>query len=90
MSQHEPFRVYCNSASFGFSAWDIRLKLMELIEANVNVEHGTVVMSPAHAKAFLEAFQSAIRQYEEKFGEIDLSRIKDAPMPTPEESPATR
>jgi|GEM_PF-946813 hypothetical protein len=40
--------------------------------------HGTVVMSPTHAKAFLEAFQSTIKQFEEKFGEIDLGRIREA------------
>jgi len=39
--------------------------------------HGTVVMAPAHAKAFLEALQTTVAIYEEKFGEIDLARIKE-------------
>jgi hypothetical protein len=38
----------------------------------------TVLMSPAHAKAVCEALANTLRLYEEKFGEIDLERIRGA------------
>jgi hypothetical protein len=34
-------------------------------------------MSPFHAKAMLEALQQTIRTYEEKFGEIDITKIQE-------------
>jgi hypothetical protein len=40
--------------------------------------HGSVVMTPAHAKAFLTGLKQTIDVYEEKFGEIDVQRILDA------------
>ena len=67
----------------GLSAWDVRIKLGEILSqkegGNLVVRnHGMIVMAPAHAKAFLEALQITVSMYEEKFGEIDLARIKEA------------
>lgn len=75
------FRVYCNAIEFGYSPWDIRLIIKELVEARDQqttfVTHGTIAMSPVHAKAALEALQKTVAIYEEKFGEIDISKIKE-------------
>lgn len=77
------FSIYVNNTEMGLSAWDVRIKLGEISsqkpDGNLVVKnHGMIVMSPAHAKAFLEALQTTVSLYEEKFGEIDLARIKDA------------
>jgi len=76
------FSVYVNNTDMGLSAWDVRIRLGEIVgqkpEGALMVKnHGTVVMAPAHAKAFLEALQTTVAIYEEKFGEIDLARIKE-------------
>jgi hypothetical protein len=75
------FSIYVNNTEMGLSAWDLRIRVGEILgqkpEGNFVVKnHGTIVMAPAHAKAFLEALQTTVAIYEEKFGEIDLSRIK--------------
>jgi hypothetical protein len=38
-------------------------------------------MSPPYAKAMLEALQTIVKAYEEKFGEIALARIQAAINP---------
>jgi hypothetical protein len=79
--KHE-FSIYCNGIEVGFTPWDIRLVIKEIVDVldqkPVIVKHGTIAMSPPHAKAMLEAMQRAIAIYEEKFGEIDLTKIKEA------------
>jgi hypothetical protein len=76
-----PFLIYCNNSEMGLTPWDVRIKFMEVFdregEAAVIRRHGTVVVSPQHAKAMLEALTETIRVYESKFGEIDLARIKE-------------
>jgi hypothetical protein len=66
----------------GISPWDVRMTLMELLgqkDNRIQVEvHGTVVMSPAHAKMFFEALKKTIQNYEEQYGEIDVSKIRAA------------
>lgn len=85
-----PFSIYCNQIEFGYSPWDIRLVIKEMTdvveEKPVIKKHGTIVMSPAHAKAAVEALQRAISIYEAKFGEIDLSKINET-VGVPHESP---
>jgi hypothetical protein len=81
-SEVEPqFLVYCNNSEMGLTPWDIRIKFMEVFDREgdnaVIRRHGTVVFSPQHAKAMLESLAETIRVYEEKFGEIDLARIKE-------------
>ena len=75
------FSIYCNSTEIGLSPWDVRIKLMEGLGGEAGVlevmVHGTVVMSPLHAKAFLEALQRTIHIYEDNFGPIDISRVNE-------------
>jgi hypothetical protein len=77
-----PFLIYCNMTEMSVSPWDVRIKLLESFDNDgiipVVKKHGVMVMSPAHAKAMLEALEQTVRIYEEKFGEIDLTKIKEA------------
>jgi len=73
------FSVYCNSTEVLLSPWDMRINVMENIppkegQAQLMV-HGSVVMSPVHAKALLQALAQTITLYEEKFGELDVQKI---------------
>jgi hypothetical protein len=76
------FNVYVNNTELGFTPWDIRFRFREIMDSQgtqpVIKNHGLVVMAPAHAKALAETLQNTIATYEEKFGEIDLSKIKAA------------
>jgi hypothetical protein len=75
-----PFVIYCNSTEMTVTPWDIRIKLMEMYDAEGTTpivrKHGVVVTSPMHAKAMLEALKTTIQKYEENFGTIDLERIQ--------------
>lgn len=74
--------MYVNNVEMAFSAWDIRIQIGEVLGQKdgelVGKNLGTVVMAPAHAKAFLEALKTTMSLFEEKFGEIDMARIKEA------------
>jgi hypothetical protein len=76
------FAVYSNMAEVLLGGWDIRINFMEIVPPKdgkgIATVHGSVVMSPAHAKAFLSGLKQTIDMYEEKFGEIDLQRVLDA------------
>jgi hypothetical protein len=78
----EKFSVYCSATEIFLSGWDVRINLMENIPPMggrpTALVHGSVVMSPVHAKAFQQALKKAIDQYEEKFGELDVQRVLDA------------
>jgi hypothetical protein len=75
------FLIYCNMTEMSVSPWDVRIKLMESFDNEGNVpivkRHGVMLMSPVHAKAMLEALEQTVRVYEEKFGEIDLAKVKN-------------
>lgn len=75
------FSVYCSATEIFLSGWDVRINLMENIPPMggrpAALVHGSVVMSPVHAKAFAQALSKAMAQYEEKFGEIDVQKVLD-------------
>ena len=75
------FSVYCNGTEFFMSGWDVRINFLENVPPQegkpISVVHGSIVMSPVHAKAFLHAFSNTLRQYEEQFGEIDAQKVMD-------------
>lgn len=68
-------QVYVNAGEVGFSSYDIRVKLGQLVErdgqtiAEVNF---TLMMSPQHAKVLTAAMAQSIRAYEAQHGEISL------------------
>jgi len=77
----EQFSVYTNRVELNLTIWDLRLQIMEIVGKDEDSNsllikhHGSVAMSPLHGKALLRALDSTIKQYEEKFGELDLSRL---------------
>ena len=74
------FKVYVNNTEIGFTPWDIRLTLSEILggdRAGIHVEKlGMLVMSPLHAKALLKALDTALSKYEGRFGKIELDRVE--------------
>jgi hypothetical protein len=57
--------IYCNSTRVGITGWDIRVIFGE--GQQVTEESVTVVMAPAHAKAFVKGVADAVRAYEAKW-----------------------
>jgi hypothetical protein len=76
----EKFSVYTNRVALNLTIWDLRMQIMEIVgkdddDSLLVKPHGTVTMSPLHGKALLRALESTIKQYEERFGEIDMSKL---------------
>src|SRR3989304_820553 len=73
-AQGAAYRIhYVNSSRMAVSPWDVRLTVGQVIEAagrQVNQDEATLIMSPQHAKQFLQSLEKTIRQYEEMFGAI--------------------
>jgi Protein of unknown function (DUF3467) len=68
--------VYANSARLNISLWDFKFSFGEVEEITPDVmrvsEKVRVLMSPQHAKVFLQVFQQNLKRYEDKFGEIKV------------------
>ncbi len=74
--------IYTNSIGVEISTFDMKLNLDYVTTDTSNdteqrINLCEVVMSPQHAKAFLETLQNAVNMYEEKIGKIDLKPIKE-------------
>ncbi len=80
--EEHPLVIYCNSTEMSATPWDIRIKLMEMYDADGTTplvrKHGVLITSPMHAKAMLEALRITVQKYEEAFGVIDLEKIQTA------------
>lgn len=74
--------IYTNSIGVEVSTFDIKLNI-DYITTDTDKDSAKkinlceVVMSPQHAKAFLETLQNSVNMYEEKIGEINLKSIKE-------------
>jgi hypothetical protein len=68
--------VYANSARLNISLWDFKFSFGEVEEISSDTmkvsEKVRVLMSPQHAKVFLQVFQQNLKRYEDKFGEIKV------------------
>src|ERR1700737_342643 len=66
--------LYCNGSRLAFGIYDFRLLFSEVMMTSggefVQVDRVSVVMSPQHAKRFVESVASKVREYEERFGAI--------------------
>jgi hypothetical protein len=84
------FSLYSNRTQVVTGPWDIRFQFGEIVgndgDSLLMVKHGSIVMSPGHAKAFLEVFQDTLKKYEERFGEIDVSRFRQEAQDEPDPS----
>ena len=71
--------AYANQAQITSSPFDVRLAFSEMQpdEAGelIALERATIVMSPQHAKIMLLLFNQNIVRWEEKFGQIDLTKF---------------
>lgn len=72
-------KIYTNSIGIEASVFDIKLKVnYDTSNEEKKAEKEElceIVMSPQHAKAFLNVLNNTIKEYEKSFGEINL-RIK--------------
>ncbi|MGA2350492.1 MAG: DUF3467 domain-containing protein [Terracidiphilus sp.] len=67
--------VYTNTVTVMNGQFDIRLLFNEIVSEGMgrpveSVLRANVTMTPAHAKAFVEALSNALEQYPNTFGEI--------------------
>lgn len=70
------FTAYANSANFAHTFFDFQIHFAEIKVRNLQnivVESfATIIMSPQHAKAFLEHLSQNVALYEARFGEIKI------------------
>jgi hypothetical protein len=68
--------IYANSARLHISLWDFKFSFGEVEDISSETmrvsEKVRVLMSPQHAKVFLQVFQENLKRYEDKFGEIKI------------------
>ena len=70
------FTTYANSTRMTVGLWDFKFAFGEVENADSSEikvsEKMAIIMSPQHAKMFLQIFEKNLRRYEEQFGEIKL------------------
>jgi len=66
---------YCDQAMISHNPFGFTLDFAQQIPQMRMIKIlSRVAMSPEHAKAFLEALTENVKKYEEKFGEIELTK----------------
>ena len=72
-------RFYANSVEIGISNWDVQIAFGEVIVADDRKvalqEKAIIVMSPQHAKAFLNVLLSNVALFEKQFGVIKVPGV---------------
>ena len=66
-------KIYSNATRMALSLWDIQVTFSQGVsgpDGQVMEDEVCVIMSPQHAKALLNNWQSTIDKYEEIFGSI--------------------
>ena len=74
--------IYTNSIGVNASVFDVKVLINYISDNNEKKQAEKdniceVVMSPQHAKAFLNVLEKTINTYEESFGEIKLNSLKE-------------
>lgn len=68
------FDIYSNHTAIMTTGFDIKLifsTVLNASESELNVlQHGSVTLSPQHAKVFLRNLTRAVGDYEKNYGEI--------------------
>ncbi len=66
--------IYANQVELHATNWDFRFRFGEAFDVQTEnatvMERTRVIMSPQHAKAFLNVLSDNVRKYEAAFGEI--------------------
>lgn len=70
------FDVYSNHTGIMTTSYDLKLmfgSVQAVTGAGISVlKHGSVTLSPQHAKAFCRVLSNTIEQFEAKFGKINV------------------
>lgn len=74
--------VYVNATQTQGSNWDLRILFSERLPKGSVEPRVAVVMSPQHAKAFLEALTTTVNGLENLIGPIKYQPAKKVPTPT--------
>lgn len=71
---------YCNGVEIFNTQWDFTMELFHIVPSSAPEVGGQpsitrnvverIVMSPTHAKAFMEILQQNVAQYEQQYGSI--------------------
>jgi hypothetical protein len=82
--------IYTNNVNFAFTPIDIHMicsrTVASMDKKDESIEElATLIMTPQHAKAVLQAFANHIQEYEKAHGEIKMSENKLPQQPTKEE-----
>lgn len=74
-------RYYSNIVGVGVSVYDFKLTFGNIKDDNnANLDECKeveVVMSPQHAKAFIEILADHLRAYEDRFGTVNITPISE-------------
>jgi hypothetical protein len=73
--QEKKLPLYSNSVNVKTTPWDLEFAFGHALDVDKEgkltvASRAVVVMSPAHAKAFLGVLADNLQQYEKEFGEI--------------------
>ena len=74
--------VYCNNVGMAGTPWDIRFLFTEIVVQGPTAHselRASVVMSPAHAKAFAISVTKQLAEHEKAYGAIALPVMPPAP-----------
>ncbi len=82
--------IFTNNVNFAYTPVDIQMvcsRTMASMDKNVKdiEEIATIIMTPQHAKAVLDALQGNIRAYEKVHGEIKMPIIANSTQPIKEQ-----
>ena len=79
-------KVYANSAQIETSVWDFKIIFGEIakVGSKLAIEQSVAVsMSPQHVKALLGVLGSNLREYEKRFGKINVPLTEAAAKEAP-------
>ena len=65
--------IYVNTTQIQSSNWDIRILFSERLPNDTVEPRAAIVLSPQHAKAFLEALVKNVAKFEVMFGSINYT-----------------
>jgi hypothetical protein len=72
VSGEEPEARYANYFHVGFNAYEVVLEFGQHYEGDeIPRIHNRIVTAPGYASALLRVLQTAVTQYEQKFGQIE-------------------
>ncbi|QYR20787.1 DUF3467 domain-containing protein [Paenibacillus sp. sptzw28] len=74
---NQKFRTYSNELGITVSLYDFIFEIKENNPNGEKITHGTITVSPQHAKSFLQVLAENIAKYEEMFGSIKIPDYRE-------------